>query len=361
MLKLLKSEKTVYTDQKTGNDVWKMTAGSATDVSCYPEAEAFTDDERFLVFISNRTGTFQLYRADVASGELAQLSDVEGFNAESFAMAPNGQEALFTAGWHVHAIDVDRGEERRVIDFEEKVPAPPAGGTVALSSSGNRMVFVGRPSNVAPILFMANLETGDVQELYRLEPGKITHPQICPSDPNLVTFDPAPDLQNDMTLPPDKRSRTWRLNVETGEAEPFLTAPIGFRATHEYWDRVGERLYFHVKKTPGSRPTRICSMNREGDDVRIHVENPTRKLGHSSIDRTASFIVSDVQTKDENELYHIDLATGEATILCWPNSDGDVKDQTHHVHPSISARGSYVDFTSDRAGTPDLYVYPLGQ
>ena len=70
--------------------------------------------------------------------------------------------------------------------------------------------------------------------------------------------------------------------------------------------------------------------------------------------------MSDVQVDGENELFQIDPATGEAEILCWPNTRS-VNTQTSHVHPSISAGGNYVDFTSDRCGMSDLYVYPLNQ
>ncbi len=70
--------------------------------------------------------------------------------------------------------------------------------------------------------------------------------------------------------------------------------------------------------------------------------------------------MSDVQSEEENELYRIDLATAEARVLCWPNTS-PIQDQTIHAHPSISAQGNYVDFTSDRCGSSDLYVYPLAQ
>ena len=144
-----------------------MTAGESVSFGCYPEAEGFTDDEAFAVFCSNRTGAFQLYRADVETGELGQLSEVEDFEPESFAMAPNGHEAMFVAGWRVHAIDVETGEERVMIDTEGKIPSPPSGATVALSASGDRMTFIKGPSTVDPILYLAELEGGEVRELHR--------------------------------------------------------------------------------------------------------------------------------------------------------------------------------------------------
>jgi oligogalacturonide lyase len=359
LLKKLPSEKTITQDEKTGREVWQMTDGGSKSVSCYQEVEAFTDDEQYVVFSSDRTGTFQLYRAELSTGELAQLSEVKDFKSISFGMARNGTEAIYSAGWRVFAVDVETGEDRVLLDFEGKSPSQPSGAPVALSGSGDRVVVAYSPDDTCTTLAIGMLETGAFEEVCRWE-GKLSHAQICPGDANLISFDPGPDTQNDMTLPQEERARTWVCDAKTGGTRPFLTMPKGFRATHEYWDRDGERMYFHKKSVPNWIPTTISSIARDGGDWQDHYESTDRKLGHSSIDRTSSFIISDVQSSDENEIYRIDIATCEADLLCWPNTS-PIQDQTIHVHPSISAGGNYVDFTSDRRGSSDLYIYPLNQ
>ena len=359
MLKTLPSEKQVLTDAQTGKTVWQMTKGEPKSVSCYQEVEAFTADEKYVIFSSNRTGNFQLYRAELESGDLAQLSDVSDFRSISFGIARNGREVIYTAGWRVFAVDVHTGQDRMVIDFEGKTPSPPSGAPVALSGNGDRVVVAYDTGKDTTMLAFGLVETGEFHEIFEWQ-GKLSHAQICPGDSNLVTFDPGPDTQNDMSLPMEKRARTWILDVEKNEARPFLITPYGFRATHEYWDFSGDRLYFHKKSVPGWVPTTISSINREGGDWQDHYESLDRTLGHSSIDRGNSFIISDVQAKDENELWRIDLKTGKGEVLCWPNTS-PIQDQTIHVHPSISPPGNFVDFTSDRCGSSDVYVFPLNQ
>jgi len=359
VLAILPGEKQVLTDDETGKTVWQMTQGDAVNCSCYQEVEAFTADEQYVIFSSNRTGKFQLYRANLESGDLGQLSDVDEYRNISFGLARNGREALYTAGWRVYAVDVHTGEDRVVIDFEGKIPSQPSGAPVALSGDGDRVVVAYASGEEKTMLAFGFIETGKVKEVYEWD-GKLSHAQICPGDANLVTFDPGPDTQNDMSLPMEERARTWVLDVAKGEARPFLITPYDFRATHEYWDFAGERLYFHKKSVPGWTPTTISSINRDGEDWQDHFEHKERKLGHSSIDRNNSFIVADVQSSEENELWHIDLKTGQGTVLCWPNTS-PIQDQTIHVHPSISPPGNYVDFTSDRCGTSDVFVFPLGQ
>ncbi len=359
MRKHLPAEKQITRDTKTGREVWQMTAGDPKSVSCYQEVEAFTDDERYVVFSSDRTGAFQLYRADLDSGELAQLSDVDEFRSISFGMSRNGFEAIYTAGWRVYAVNVETGEDRVLLDVEGKIPSQPSGAPVALSGSGDRVVVAYSPEEGKAVLAIGMLESGDFDDVCTWD-GRLSHAQICPGDEHLITFDPGPDTQNDMSLPQEERARTWVCDAQTGEIRPFLMMPIGSRATHEYWDRDGNRLYFHRKTVPDWTPTTICSIARDGSDWQDHYESMDRKLGHSSIDRTNSFIISDVQSSEENEIYLIEIASGEADLLCWPNTSA-IQDQTIHVHPSISAQGSYVDFTSDRRGSSDLYIYPLNQ
>ena len=359
MLQLLSTEKKITHDDKTGREVWQMTDGKSKSVSCYQEVEAFTDDERYVVFSSDRTGAFQLYRCELESGEIAQLSDVDAFKSISFGMSRNGLEVVYTAGWRVFAVNVETGKDRVLLDFEGKMPSQPSGAPVALSGSGDRVVVAYSPNGSSTVLAIGMLETGEFSDVCTWD-GKLSHAQICPGDEDMITFDPGPDTQNDMSLPQEERARTWVCDAKTGETRPFLMMPKGFRATHEYWDLNGDRMYFHKKSVPGWTPTTISSIARDGSDWQDHHENTERKLGHSSIDRRSSFIVADVQGSEENEIYRIDVATGEADLLCWPNTSV-IQDQTIHVHPSISAQGKYVDFTSDRCGSSDLYIYPLDQ
>ncbi len=355
-MKCYPSEKQTITDAATGLTVWRMTCGASKSVSCYQEVEAFSDDDRYVIFSSDRTGTYQLYRAELERGDIAQLSDVPDFEVISFGMARNGHDAVYTAGWRVYVVDVYTGKSRVLIDFEGKLPAKPVGAPVALSGTGEHIVVSSGSRKGYTTLALVALSTGACREVFEWH-GRLSHPQFCPGDENLITFDPE-DTQNDMTLPMEQRARTWMLDVEKGTARPFLMAPYGTRATHEYWDFSGDRLYFHQKTVPGWTPTTIASINRSGEDWQDHFTSHSRKLGHSSIDRKSMFLIADVQDTAENELWRIELGTGKGRVLCWPNSS-PIQDQTIHVHPSISASGHYVDFTSDQFGSSDVFVVPL--
>jgi hypothetical protein len=164
-----------------------------------------------------------------------------------------------------------------------------------------------------------------------------------------------------MSLPMEKRARSWKVDLKQGTDRQFLTMPYGFRATHESWSHDGERFFFFRKTRPGWSPAAVCSQDKEGGDFRVHYESESIKLGHGTVSRDGGWFVSDCQQPEKNELVLIDLESGEAQILSWPNSSvtgGHA--QRAHVHPSFSPGGNFICYTSDQSGVSQVYVVPVG-
>jgi len=93
----------------------------------------------------------------------------------------------------------------------------------------------------------------------------------------------------------------------------------------------------------------------------MHYESNTIRLGHGVSSYDGRWFVSDSQEPGKNELVLLNLETGKARVLCWPNSSVTAgHDSQAHVHPSFSPKGNYVCYTSDRTGTPQVYVVPIG-
>jgi Tol biopolymer transport system component len=163
-----------------------------------------------------------------------------------------------------------------------------------------------------------------------------------------------------MSLPMDQRARTWIANMETGEMKQFLTCPYGFRATHESWSPNGERFFFFKKSVPGWMPVSIASISKEGDDWQEYYTNDTIRLGHGRASDDGKWFISDGQDPGYNPLVLLNLETGDTEFLCW--ADASIKEGhgAHaHVHPSFSSSGRFVTYTSDKTGTPQVYVVPL--
>lgn len=69
------SELMCYKDAATGRSITQFSAAKANSYPLYYFIPSHTADGRYLVFHSERSGFVQLYRLDVASGEIVQLTD----------------------------------------------------------------------------------------------------------------------------------------------------------------------------------------------------------------------------------------------------------------------------------------------
>jgi Tol biopolymer transport system component len=340
-------------DPQTGYEVWQMTDGDSGSVGFYFERQAFTADDRYIVFTSNRTGTDQLFRADLVSGIITQLTDLPDVTTGN--MHPDGKHCLFQSKESLLWVNVASGQIETIIDGKHRFPSLPYWS--GSYTSDGKYTAVSCQLGEETKMYLVDITQDQIKPVLNWK-GRYSHLQINPKYPNLISFVPGPDTQNNMTLPMEKRARTWKVNTETGNAKQFLTCPYGFRATHESWSADGERFYFFKKSVPGWVPVSICSINKEGKDWREYYTHHTIRLGHGISSPYGNWFISDGQDKNKNPLILININTGKGKFICWPNAS-IAKGQDTHVHPSFSSSGEFVYFTSDRSGKPQVYVMKI--
>ncbi len=364
-------ERIVYTDSLTGNEVWQITSDDSMSNMSYFEAQSFTADDKYAVFKSRRgDGRWKLFRSSMADGTVSPLSDRTA--AGSYTVHPNGREVCFLDSGIVWAVDVETLAERPLLDTRGAITGDDVRFSSSFTADGHYTLFSSNTEGIGTEIYRAYLPEGRIEKIYTV-PTRCSHPLLNPVDPNIVTFVPYPDRQNDFSLSLQERARSWiiRLTEEgdgslKADARPFLMMPEGFRATHETWSADGERFYFFRKQVRRDlkyfKPVSVCSVDKNGEDLKVYYSNDTVKLGHGLASRDQKWFIADSQDPRTNPLFLINLETGEARIICWPNSSQTTPSQYFHVHPSISASGRYVAFTSDRnTGTPQAFVIPIGK
>lgn len=348
----------------TGREVWQVSSDSAPAVACYFEGQAFTGDEHFVVYASRKDGTWRLYRMELSTGlSMPVTPPGREVMEDDYTMMPDGKRVSYLDGWQLLAAGVESGEEEVLFDFEGRLPVTPLFSGSYTSDGRYTLVYVrgDRQDTDRTVIYRVDLHHGDLEEVFNKPACKITHPLLNPADPEVITYVPGPDTQNDMSLPMEKRARSWKIDLREGTDRQFLTAPYGYRATHESWSHDGERFFFFRKTRPGWSPVAICSQDREGGDLRVHYQSDSIKLGHGTVSRDGRWFISDSQEPEINALVLIDLEQSRAQVLCMPNSSVDGGHSARaHVHPSFSPAGAYVVFTSDRTGTSQVYVAPVG-
>lgn len=355
----------MITDEKTGREIWQMTSWPESHcLATYMYLKAFTMDNKYLAFASDRTGKYELYRLEVETGETIQLTDRSNIDEDDktvtrYNVHPNGRDVVFRDGNGYCAIDLHTLDERIIARSEDPDLQPV--GSPTLSGDGTMVICRYTDTKGRQGFAHVSYEGGTLEKIWRMDiPDRtLSHTLGATAPGYALSFVILPDFQNDPNESRENRARAWKLDIPTGKAEPLLVTPPGHRATHEYWGPDG-RLYFHKKSVPDWTPTSISSIDINGEDRQDHFVSPDRKLGHSNITQDGKRIVSDVQDKSGNELYEINLETGTSEILCWPNStlvDGLVG----HVHPAYDFSGNHIIYTSDISGKAAVFVVPLKQ
>lgn len=363
------TERIVYRDEKTGNEVWQVSQGDSMSLMPYFEAQGFTYDDRYAVFKSKREGGWKLFSTSIATGEVRKISDrtVDG----AYSIYATGDEVVFMERGVIYAVDVESRAERVLFDANGRVDEAAVSFNALFTEDGDWMVLTGTNPDRSASFYRLHVPTGRLEKVFS-SPTGFTHPMINPVYPNLITFVPKPDKRAMYDLPKEERARGMLLNTDDGSVRPFVVSERLYRATHETWSKDGERLYYFDKlHKPGyGDPAQgwevsVVSIDRNGGDRRVHYLNSVYKLAHGIATCDQRFFVCDVDRPRENPLYLLDLETGEAEILCWPNqtqpSAGNV--QTEHVHPLFSRSGDYIAFTSDRnsPGVPQAFIVPIAK
>jgi len=353
-----------FTSPETGREIWQISSDTAPAVACYFERQAFTSDEKFMIYASRSSGVWRLNRMDLETGVIRAITP-EGRRVmdDDYTVMPDGQRVCYLDGWKLYATYVESMKEDLLFDYTGLLPDQPI-YTGSFTNDGKyTLVYVrgDKTGGALTAIYRTNLHTGEIKVVHEQPGGKITHPLINPENPEVITYVPGPDTQNDMSLPMEQRARSWKADMEAGTDLQYLTVPYGFRATHESWSHDGERFFFFRKTRPGWRPVAICSLDKNGEDIQVYYENDTIRLGHGTASRDGRWFISDSQEPGKNELVLVNLESGEAEVLCWPNSSVDGgHDARAHVHPSFSPGGNYVCFTSDYTGVSQVYVVPVG-
>lgn len=321
-------EQRTYADPVTGLEVRELTAsGSAAD-NLYFHCSNFTADNRYVLFTSDRSGSRQLFRAEVESGRLVQLTDEPGVAASGACPDPTAAGRVYLLrGAEALALNLEDFSTRRV----GEIPGPYVGGFQAPSVSGDgRWLATGKQRDAANWeIGLLDTATGAYRAV--LTQGfRIGHVQHSPKEPVIFyvweTGGYAPQ-------------RTWLVNADGSGNRPFYvrTAPTNWFTplkewvTHEAWvagtgdmTMVNDKLGVMLVKPSGE-----ARMVREGH------------YWHAAASPDGSRIVAD---DFDGRLWLIEVATGEVRLLATGLRD------TVRVHPhaSFDRRGHYVQFHTGR-------------
>jgi oligogalacturonide lyase len=341
-------------DETTGARIRQITAHPSIHHHPFFFVPAWDDAMRRLVFVSQRTGTPQLFAEEQASERLVQLTDRADLAEWSTYPSHDGRHVFFVAGTGAWRLDLETFAEERLADFgavemREKGMVGAAMGTTALSGDDRWWAIPVKAGGVSR-LHVVDTATGASEVI--LERDTIGHPQFHPDDANLLFY--AGPLTN----------RIWVIRRDgSGHRNPYPRVDRSQWVTHESWLRGTRELAFV------DWPRGMKAVDVDTGAVREITRFPA---WHAVADDRGRRIVCDTTLPDVGLHVFPARGGGEPRRLClprasnagehwggpFPYNDGprEVYAPQHtHPHPRFSPDGTRVLYTSDASGHAQLY------
>ncbi len=140
-------------DTDTGRELRQYTASKSHSYPLYYVNDSITDDERYLVFHSERTGYVQLYRLDLVTGEIVQLTDghtrrsgwalwceaeLRGIYNHLSTFNPVAREVYYFQDHEIRATHIDTLDNRVLADMPDRISI----GQTSVSPDGQWFAFI---------------------------------------------------------------------------------------------------------------------------------------------------------------------------------------------------------------------------
>jgi oligogalacturonide lyase len=364
----LPSEAAGLEDAQTGAAQWQVTQGAAVSHNLYFLSPSILPDRERLVFASYRDGRANFYCAPFRGGDIVQLTDADGINGYSAVFDRRGRTLFYARSGEVRALDLDTLAERVLATFEGHL------GELSLNADESFLVAAMRTPRGFSLAVVATDGSGG--RIILESPRTLIHPQFHPVDRELIEYaaDPAP--------------RMWLVRADGRDNECLWQHEDTEFLVHETF--LGEGQSLAVVRWPYALQRFDLASRRMSTIAQFNA-------WHIAPSRDGRFIVCDT-THPDNGLQIVATASGERQTLCHPASSNRgsqwVKDryagpadfaaaaaltgeaetssswlemktdtvygpQSTHPHPSWSPDERYVCYTSDRTGTPQVYVAEL--
>lgn len=353
------SEYSNYRDQASGALVHQLTNHPSINHPAYFLQSSFTPDGSRVLFTSYRTGLPQLFSAGFPDGEIEQLTF--GAAIHPYSPAIRGDRVFYVRGGEIWVRRLDRPGEKLIARFEGQL------GEVSPDAEGDWLVAACKLADGSGLV--CGRSDGSQWKFIPF-PRTVIHPQFHPLEPEWIEFagDPAP--------------RMHRVRRDGAGLECLYEHGNEAFVVHEAFVASTGDLIFTVW------PRLLCAMDWTSRKIRTLAEF---NAWHIAPNRVGTQVLCDTNHPDTG-IWLIDTATARRRQVClsgasnqgtqWRKSTYALKEdflaaqkgnlswmetpadtvygpQWTHPHPAFSHDETRVTFTSDRSGTPQVYVADL--
>lgn len=326
------AEWSTYSDPTTEFSVTRLTAPTHdSGLPCY--AGRFISSRRgFLLYASNRTGSWQAYQCDLKTGESRLLTEARDLVRDSLCLTPDDSRFLYFDGGALKECEIGNLKERRLLE----IPKPHRlGEGFSLDRDGRRAVWIEAGGGGWRIRSV-ELRRGRVTNILTSD-REIRHPMLSPGREQILYRTAGGEL--------------WVADLKGGNKSPLRTAP---GTTGPAWWSAGGAAVLYLNYPPdrslhaireyfpGTRQDRLVA--RTTQFVAFGGNADSSVLVGASVGRATPFVLLLLRR------------TGKEMTLC---EHGASRPET--VCPAFSPSNRHIVFQSDREGRGCLYLMKVDQ
>ena len=366
-----------YRDPTTGAKVLQWTDGEANSQHLYFTSPSVTQDDRWLVFLSDRSGHPNLHVIDRRDGASRQLSantsgllrsyvypqgTLRGLSKASPCLDPVRNRVFYLRDDAMYFVELDAADgERRLCDLPAGwvtafTHISPDGATLCVPCTDPR-AFVDEvptqwdqmrkvPDRMAQEglltrLLVIEVATGQTRVAAEV-PFWVTHVQFDPAGTGRILFN-REGFQDNGDRP--AHQRIWCLEPE-GAFRPLAPEPPGEWRSHENWALDGQSIVYH-----GGREGRafLAARTWEGELLsEVSLEGIEFWHATAALDGRSLFV-----DRPDGLISMVDPANRRVVDIC--RHDSIVESQDAHPHPITTFTGRSILFTSIRTGRCQVY------
>ena len=332
-----------YFDEKTAARVTMLTHDDAKDDLFYQTHPRFTPDMEFAVFNSDRSGGWKPHAANLNSGEIKPVVDLDTGNS---VLARKTKHLYYMTGDGVFRVDVEAAFDKGS-DPEKLADLPEEGASVGgiTLDATEEVLYTGLavPDEKVWRLASLTLSSGAWSSFAEVN-FQAGHCQANPDMPGVLMFC--------HETGGDSPQRTWVVHSDGTNLRPFYKEDESVWVTHEAWWRGSRAIFTIWPGTPEQEalPYGICSYDLATDAFKLHCQY---KAWHTQGSPDGEWIVGD---DFQRNLWLISAASGERRLLTQGHNSAGLNT---HPHPSFTPDSKAIVFNSSKYGKADIFVVDL--
>ena len=368
----------IYRDSYSGREIWQLTDYYGHSNHFYFTDPCWFNGNRSLAFTSDRENQSNLFRYDLDTACITQMTDLAGRGRPGGCVSQVTGEVYFWWGNKLHALHLETLEERILCEIEPPLKPrgranPTADGKyvcsmlqdeppedaprISFAYSRFREFFLARPLSQ---IIRVEVATGKVEVIYEHK-CYTGHVNTSPTRPEILTYcheGPWAEVEQ----------RIWGLNIQTGETwkirpqDGSLGMRGGLAIGHEYWFADGERMGYHGRPREGKGEHVFGHLRWDNTD-HMEVSFPYHSTHFHSLDE--SMMVGDGTSafRDHPQAF-IQLFRWDGECYVGPKAlafhRSTFNNQHAHPHPRFTPDGRAVLYSSDLTAYSNMYLVQVG-